>query len=120
MPIGEVLAVTIDCADPALLARFWMAVAGGEIDPRTESGDWVALRNVPNLGNLGFQKVPESKAVKNRVHLDVEVADMGSAVAAAVSAGATVNGTTVEEPTNWFTVLLDPEGNEFCLVVRRR
>lgn len=119
MNIGRVLAATIDCAEPAVLARFWLRLVGGEIDPRTESHDWVALRDVPGIGNLGFQKVPEGKPAKNRVHLDIEVESIEEATAAAVSAGATVRGETVEEPTNFFLVMLDPEGNEFCLIRRK-
>ncbi|MGA1542796.1 MAG: VOC family protein, partial [Ilumatobacteraceae bacterium] len=44
MSIARVLAVTIDCHDPARLAEFWRDLVGGEIDARTVSDDWVALR----------------------------------------------------------------------------
>jgi len=117
--IGRVLAATVDCAEPAALARFWLRLVGGEIDLRTVSHNWVALRDVPGIGNLGFQKVPEGKSTKNRVHLDIEVESIEEAAAEAVRAGATVRGTTIEEPTNFLLVMLDPEDNEFCLIRRK-
>ena len=92
MPISRVLAVTFDCHDPALLAAFWRELVGGEVDTRTESDDWVALRDVPVIGNIGFQKVPEAKAVKNRVHLDVEVDDIGVAIPHVIALGAADSG----------------------------
>jgi uncharacterized damage-inducible protein DinB len=51
--------------------------------------------------------------------MDVDVASIDIAAAAAEALGATRSGTVVEEPTGWFQVMLDPEGNEFCLIVRR-
>ena len=118
MSIARVLAVTIDCHDPARLAAFWRDVVGGEIDSRTASDDWVALRDVPVLGNLGFQKVPEGKSVKNRVNRDVEVDDIDAATPRVVALGATDSGSTVDESTGQFRVFRDPEGNEFCLIRR--
>ena len=120
MTIARVLAVTVDCHDPALLAVFWRELVGGEIDARTEADDWVALRDVPIIGNIGFQKVPEGKAVKNRVHLDVEVDDIAVATPHVIALGATDSGSTVDESTGQFRVFRDPEGNEFCLIRRSR
>lgn len=59
---------------------------------------------------LFFQEVPQKKACKNRLHLDIEADDRSSEVGRLVSLGATVH----EEFDTW-TVLLDPEGNEFCV-----
>jgi predicted enzyme related to lactoylglutathione lyase len=120
MPIARVLAVTVDCHDPLRLAEFWRELLGGEIDERTRAEDWVALRDVPTLGNIGFQKVPEGKTVKNRVHLDVEVDHIEAATPHVVALGATDSGATVDEPTGQFRVFRDPEGNEFCLIRRSR
>ena len=120
VPISRVLAVAFDCHDPALLAAFWRELVGGAIDTRTESDDWIALRDVPVIGNIGFQKVPEAKAVKNRVHLDVEVDDIGVAIPHVIALGATDSGDTVDESTGQFRVFRDPEGNEFCLIRRNR
>ena len=118
-PIGRPLAVTFDCHDPVRLSTFWQTLVGGSVEPATVGQDWVALNGVPVFGHLGFQKVPESKAVKNRVHLDLDVDDIDVAVAASTAIGATVFGGVVEEPTNWFQVMRDPEGNEFCFILRK-
>ena len=101
------------------LARFWEQVVGGRIDDRTLDDDWVNLRDVPVVGHLGFQRVPEGRVVKNRVHLDVEVANIDEAVARLIALGATASGDTVDEGNGWLRVMADPEGNEFCLIVRR-
>lgn len=116
--IASLLGVTFDCAEPMTLARFWQQVAGGAIDDRTLN-DWVNLRDVPVIGHLGFQRVAEGKSVKNRVHLDLEVDDIDSAVRRLGELGAEPLGDTVDEGTGWLRVMADPEGNEFCLIVRR-
>ena len=119
MAIGKFLATVMDCSDPLALSKFWQKVLGGDVDSRTESSEWVALSGVPGLGYLGFQKVPERKAVKNRVHLDVDVESIDDAVAAAVALGAKKVAGVVEEQTNWFQVMLDPDENEFCFILRK-
>jgi predicted enzyme related to lactoylglutathione lyase len=116
MPIARFLAIVIDCHDPAELAGFWKEMLGGSIEPRTQSPEWVALNDVPGLGILAFQRVPEAKTIKNRLHIDVDVTDIASSVEAAVALGAVTVGDVVEEPTNRFQVMRDPEGNEFCFV----
>ncbi len=117
--IASLLGVTLDCAEPMALARFWQQVAGGAIDDRTLNDDWANLRDVPVIGHLGFQRVAEGKSVKNRVHLDLEVDDIDSAVRRLGELGAEPLGDTVDEGTGWLRVMADPEGNEFCLIVRR-
>lgn len=119
-PIAEPLAVTIDCADPVALSRFWMAIIGGTVEPETLSDDWVGLRDVPVLRHVGFQRVSEGKSQKNRVHLDLDVFDLQQAVSSACSIGASVVGEVVEEPHGYFQVMRDPEGNEFCFILRKR
>ena len=120
MSIARPLAVIFDCGDPGVLAGFWQALIGGTIEETTKSSEWVALEHVPVFGCLGFQRVPEDKAVKNRVHLDLDVADILTAVAHSTRLGASAVGDTVEEPTNSFQAMTDPEGNEFCFVRRKR
>ena len=119
MPIASPLAVVFDCHDPRRLASFWRDLVGGEIEPATLGDDWVGLRDVPVFGHIGFQKVPEGKTVKNRVHVDLDVADIAAAVESSVAIGASVVGDVVEESTNWFQVMRDPEGNEFCFILRK-
>lgn len=65
---------------------------------------------------MGFQRVPEPKSTKNRVHLDVDVDDLAVSTELAVALGAIKIGRIVSEPPGGFQVMLDLEGNEFCLV----
>ena len=119
MPVGSFLAAVIDCRDPSSLSSFWERLIGGTVDSRTATSEWIALEGVPGLGYLGFQRVPESKVVKNRVHLDIDVADIEVATAEAIGAGGARQGHVVDEETNYFQVMLDPEGNEFCFILRK-
>ncbi|MFM9132599.1 MAG: VOC family protein [Actinomycetota bacterium] len=117
-PIARPLAVAFDCHDPATLLKFWQQLVGGVPEPGPHEDDFLVLEDVPVFGYLGFQKVPEGKTAKNRVHLDIEVDSIDVAAVAAVRAGARMQGGTVAESTGWFQVMLDPEGNEFCLIRR--
>ena len=105
MAIGKFLAAVMDCSDPLARSTFWQQILGCDVDSRTDTAEWVALSGVLGLGYLGFKKVPEKKADKNRVHFDID----GESIEAAG---------VVEEQTNYFQVMLDPEGNEFCIIVR--
>lgn len=136
--------VTFDCADPDRLARFWADVLGYRMpDPPTGFATWdaflatigvtedkrdsaSAVEDPEGKGpRLFFQRVPEPKTVKNRVHLDLRIgggpqtpleerkARIDAAVERLVSLGATVVG-PVEEYGQYCVVLRDPEGNEFC------
>ncbi|MDZ7928891.1 MAG: VOC family protein [Rhodococcus sp. (in: high G+C Gram-positive bacteria)] len=111
--IGRVDEVVFDCAEPALLAQFWAGVLGGE--PKARDDHWHYI-DVPGFTRLAFQRVPESKTVKNRLHLDVAVSDIDHAVGLAVALGARVLGDRHSDAAGTFQVLLDPEGNEWCLV----
>jgi hypothetical protein len=105
--------IVVDSTDPAALVRFWAALIGGE--PVDRARGWSHL-DAPGFPRLAFQPVPEAKAVKNRLHLDVEVDAIPDAVRAAVAAGASAVGGVVTDEQGSFQVLRDPEGNEFCLV----
>ena len=74
---------------------------------------------MPGLGYLAFQRVPEGKSVKNRLHLDLDTDDIERSVEFVVARGARSIGSLVEEDTNWFQVMADPEGNEFCFILRK-
>jgi predicted enzyme related to lactoylglutathione lyase len=111
--------VVVDCSDPRALADFWRQLVGGVLDEATATADWVALREFPELGYLGFQRVPEMKLTKNRVHLDVIVDDLGIAIARGKALGARALGNVVDEALYQFQVMSDPEGNEFCFVFRK-
>ena len=115
MAVGQLRTVVVDCADPAPLAAFWAAVLGAEV---AHAGDeWVSLTSAgTGHPRVAFQKVPEAKQVKNRLHLDVWVEDIPLATDAAEALGATRVGPLVTDSGEPYQVLLDPAGNEFCLV----
>jgi hypothetical protein len=105
--------IVFDCAEPLVLARFWAGLLGGEAVER--SADW-AFVDPPGFVRVAFQRVPEGKAAKNRLHLDVAAGDVDTAAAEAVRLGASPVGAVVEDDHGRFQVMLDPEGNEFCFV----
>jgi predicted enzyme related to lactoylglutathione lyase len=77
---------------------------------------FVALDPLPGTGQPGmlFQKVPEPKAGKNRVHVDLRADDMAAEVRRLVELGAVVLAERNLGSFRW-TVLADPAGNEFCV-----
>lgn len=106
--------VTIDCADPPGLAKFWSDAAGYRtlVD---YDGLFVMLGPVAGDGvRLGLQKVPEERAGKNRVHIDWEADDRTAEVRRLVALGATAVAEHITPEYVW-TVLTDPAGNEFCV-----
>ncbi len=131
--------VSFDANDPAALGAFW-ALALGYVEqppptgfdtweafaeandiPAAEYGNMYALIDPQGSGRLLFQKVPEAKSGKNRVHLDVNVGRHGkdwSVVQTHAAALVEAGGTLVEERrdahSRWI-VMTDPEGNELCL-----
>ena len=107
--------VVIDCVDHGLVVEFWSAALGYE--RRTVNEQYVALvppAREPGRPPLLFQVVPEPKAAKNRVHLDFRAPVMAEEVARLVQLGATVIAERSLGDFAW-TVLADPEGNEFCV-----
>jgi predicted enzyme related to lactoylglutathione lyase len=112
--LGEVV---IDCADHEVVVPFWQA-AMGEYRRVDVNEQYVAVApEVPALGRpaILFQKVPEPKSVKNRVHLDLRGESMAAEVARLVNLGATVIAErSLGDDIRW-TVMADPEGNEFCV-----
>ena len=113
-------AILTDCADPAALARFWAGAAGWEIT-RTEDG-FAGLRSPGGAGPyLEFLRVPGRKLVKNRLHPDVAPyrgGDPAAEVARLRDAGAILADVGQGDDVSW-TVLADPEGNEFCVLSAR-
>jgi hypothetical protein len=135
--------VTFDCADPERVARFWCEVLGYVVPPPPEGfetwddfgrtlpaehqGQWFACVDPTGEGpRLFFQRVPEGKVVKNRVHLDVRVGTglVGEERVAALEAecarlealGASRVQLLVADGINESCLVMqDVEGNEFCL-----
>lgn len=133
--------VTFDVADPHAQAAFWAAVLGVEVEDHSAFVDGLvaagrlppeeritvagrsAFRDVATCRDpkgveprLYFQKVPESKVVKNRVHLDIHVEpeNKDAEVARLTALGAELIGTDSDRGPLTY-VMRDPEGNEFCL-----
>jgi predicted enzyme related to lactoylglutathione lyase len=127
---ASVKSITFDCARPAPLARFWAAVLGYRVRPYddeeiarlraqgiddVEDDPSVAIDPPDGGTTIFFTKVPEPKTVKNRVHLDLRPAkDLDDEVARLTQIGASVVHEYAEDKGRW-TVMADPEGNEFCV-----
>lgn len=117
-PIARLDVVAIDCndADVEPLVAFWTSVLGTTV--RSREHDWIALEPVTAGGaRIAFQIVPEPKRGKNRLHLDLNVDDLGGATQQTEALGATPVGGVVNEGDGAYQVMLDPAGNEFCLCV---
>lgn len=115
---ARVLVVAVDCADAEGLAAFWRDVLGAPEPRRWRDADGVTYVQLDSEPGLLFQPVPEPKAGKNRLHLDLvpDGAEQYEEVARLVSLGAAV--LSDEERHPW-VVLADPEGNEFCVLPPR-
>ncbi len=111
--------VSIDAHDPLALARFWSAVLGWEHGVDEEGDVWVEPGSQhPDNGAIRpllFLPVPESKSVKNRIHLDLRPDDQAFEVERLESLGATQVSVGQSGLEGW-VVLADPEGNEFCVL----
>ncbi|MFD8424390.1 VOC family protein [Streptomyces sp. NPDC059466] len=135
--------VTFDCAEPERVARFWCEVLGYVVPPPPagfatwddynrsrapeDQGAWFACADPSGVGpRLYFQRVPEGKVVKNRVHLDIRVgtglvgeerlATLKAECARLVELGAVVVHVLLADDDNESCITMqDVEGNEFCL-----
>ena len=124
--------VVFDCADPGRQAAFWAETLHYEAEAQpngpTGPSDWAAVDDPAGLGpRLYFQRVPEGKVAKNRMHLDLDVAG-GSAVsmderkarivaevARLKGLGASDHRGAIEEDGEFWVRMNDPECNEFCV-----
>jgi predicted enzyme related to lactoylglutathione lyase len=113
---GE-LVVVVDCADLDRAARFWSAALG-----YTDAGGYSATyRSVLPADGSGveilLQRTDDAKRGKNRVHLDLRTRDLDAEVSRVLALGATRQTTEPIEEHGWaWHVLLDPDGNEFCVL----
>ena len=116
MAIATVAFIVIDSVDPDTLAPFWAELLGVAVEHRLEDGQYVILGRPASGGpRLTFQRVPEAKAGKVRIHLDLDVASLSQATAEIERLGGrwTEPGLTREiEGFSWRT-MADPEGHEF-------
>ena len=122
----KIASVTFDCADALTVARFWSAALGRSLDPNASSDaatigfagrrdkvGWAAVERDDDPTWMFF-KVPEPKTAKNRMHVDVIAPDPESEIARLVELGATRVADMDQYGYTW-TVMTDPEGNEFCV-----
>jgi len=113
--MADSLAFTLDCHDPDRLAEFWALALGYERAGGVQQYR-VLVHPDRTQPKMLLQQVPEAKTTKNRLHLDLHVADPETFADQLVAAGATRVQRVDEFGIHWI-VMLDPEGNEFCLVV---
>lgn len=111
--------ISIDAGDPEALGRFWAEALGWE-ERTDEDGDvWVEPgEGHPLRGRcppLLFLHVPDGKAAKNRIHLDLVPEDQEAEVERLVALGASRPDIGQTGTESW-VVLADPEGNEFCVL----
>jgi catechol 2,3-dioxygenase-like lactoylglutathione lyase family enzyme len=110
---GFVSTIMIDCNDIDTMVRFWSAAL--DLEEKVRYPDYVWLGGLSETGPaLAFQRVPEPRQDKNRIHLDIGAEDPDEFVAHIIELG----GSKVEdhevEGFHW-SVLADPEGNVFCV-----
>ncbi len=110
------LLLVLDCTDADALANFWAAALGF----RRSAFHPPYVRLVDRRGrwpDLLLQQVPEPKRNKNRMHLDIQVKNLQPELARLADLGARVVVPTHDDAGFLTTVLADPQGNEFCLIV---
>ena len=111
-----VAGLTVDCADPAALADFWGEVLSRPTSPgETPDNAAVESPDPANGPRMFFQKVPEPKKTKNRLHLDLVTDNHDDETTRLVGLGAKQLN-EFSFPTLRWTTFADPEGNEFDLL----
>ena len=131
-PIARLRWIEIDTPDPDPLIAFWSAVLGVEVDAQ-DHGDqppfqYTALTSAePGGPQIVFQRVPEPKTIKNRLHFDLLVEDVDDACTRIEALGgrrrddhdfhnAEPMPAPIVEPGWSWRRMADPQGNEFCLI----
>ena len=116
--LGTIGWIQIDCRDPDALRRFWAGLLGMENDPSPAPPAFRCLLGINGGTGLCFQRVPESKTIKNRMHLDVIVDDLASATRWVEENGGQRRSAAPDfHEGEWrWRIMADPEGNEFCFV----
>ena len=108
--------LVVDAADPAALGRWWATALGWTVV--NDDPEEFEIRPAPErMPGLLFVRVPESKAVKNRLHLDFRPDDRDASVARLLDLGA--SRAEIGQGQQTWVVLTDPEGNEFCVLRSR-
>jgi predicted enzyme related to lactoylglutathione lyase len=111
--------LVIDSVDPDRLTSFWGALLEVEVETTIGEGQFVVLAPTAEGLTVGFQRVPEAKSGKNRLHLDLIVEDLDRSTAQVEALGGhwLEPGETHELEGFRWRCLADPEGNEFDIDV---
>ncbi len=106
--------IVLDANNPPALAKFWSNATGFPVD--FESEGFAQLRTDDSVGHFFFIKVPEGKTSKNRCHIDCQIDGAKSEEIDRLAALGAVEVAThrMDDGFEW-TVMQDPEGNEFCV-----
>ena len=108
----------IDTVDPDRIAPFWCELLGVE-QRGWFADDYLMLTGDEQTPQIAFQRVPEGKSGKNRLHVDVQVDDLDDGVSKIRALGGSAASDVRELPGGYrWRVMADPEGNEFCIVPR--
>jgi predicted enzyme related to lactoylglutathione lyase len=111
--------VVLDVGDIKRAAAFWGALLGQTPGPPRAHGQFVTVGALIDTTWLVLQHVPECKTGKNRVHLDLTVADVEAAVNRILELGGK-KVREVREGGGHFVIMADPDGNEFCVAAYAR
>ena len=109
--------IGIDALDLRVLSEFWSAALGYSIGDLDRAGVYLDLvPPAPALPVVYLQLVSEKKLAKNRLHLDLYVAEPEATIADLIALGAAaLSPPRSGSEGGWWRVLADPEGNEFCV-----
>ena len=121
----KIQCLTVDAHEPRTLAEFWAEVLGWTVSEDGDDSGWWIEREIGDPNKSGFPdilflKVPDSKVVKNRLHLDLRPDDQDAEVARLEKLGAKkIDVGQSKDPGATWVVMADPEGNEFCILRKR-
>jgi hypothetical protein len=106
--------ITVDSADAPALAKWWAVVLTGSVDEFPEVGIQVVRSDQLNGLNLAIQQTASPTPGKNWIHLDFGAANRAETVEQLLALGARCISEHVIQGLGW-TVLADPDGNQFCV-----
>lgn len=118
-PLAHFHWIVIDSVDPGRIAPFWSTLLGTEIWGWF-GDDYLTLREADGVPAIAFQRVPEPKSTKNRVHVDLQVEDLDDAIGRIQELGGSIVSEIRELEGYRWRVMADPEGNEFCIAPREQ
>jgi hypothetical protein len=108
LPTDRMHGLVVDCAEPAAIAAWWAGIYDASLE--VNSDGWATIEKITGMPilTMDFNRVPEPKTDKNRIHWDVHVTELQPLL----DAGATLRRAKGDD-IGWH-VLADPSGNEFC------